>query len=267
MEWSYNEFYPPVLYHYGILGQKWGVRRFQNPDGTLTSAGRKRYRVNENGDIVEKTKDEIRADAKKARAEKLEAQRQLRLEREHETEEKKKERIAKSADPAQIYKHRDMFTSQELSTLYNRMVQENNIKNLIPKDATKKGKTFTEGITSLGNFLGAASNAIDKGSNFYNSIAKVVNVMSDADNQLPIIGQEKKSKAQKEREKKYKTAEQEANYYKNLVNLEKNKKTYADLKSGKPIQEDNKNKKGPKLNSSPHMPSNMDKIRRLARRK
>lgn len=36
---SYSDF----LAHHGILGQKWGVRRYQNPDGTLTEEGKRRY--------------------------------------------------------------------------------------------------------------------------------------------------------------------------------------------------------------------------------
>lgn len=36
------------LYHHGIKGQRWGIRRYQNADGTLTDAGKKRY-----GDHVE----------------------------------------------------------------------------------------------------------------------------------------------------------------------------------------------------------------------
>lgn len=36
--------YSTELYHHGVLGMKWGVRRYQNSDGTLTEAGKKKYR-------------------------------------------------------------------------------------------------------------------------------------------------------------------------------------------------------------------------------
>lgn len=42
--WEYNyNTYQDELYHYGILGMKWGIRRYQNKDGSLTPAGRRHY--------------------------------------------------------------------------------------------------------------------------------------------------------------------------------------------------------------------------------
>lgn len=42
------------LYHHGILGQKWGVRRYQNKDGSLTEEGRKRYGKTEYAQFIDK---------------------------------------------------------------------------------------------------------------------------------------------------------------------------------------------------------------------
>lgn len=40
------------LVHYGILGMKWGIRRYQNPDGTLTAEGRRRRGLKTAGNIA-----------------------------------------------------------------------------------------------------------------------------------------------------------------------------------------------------------------------
>ena len=60
------------LYHYGIKGMRWGIRRYQNPDGSITPAGRKRL---EKADIkwAKKKTDKITAQAKKASQKELDA--------------------------------------------------------------------------------------------------------------------------------------------------------------------------------------------------
>ena len=40
-----------VIEHHGVLGQKWGIRRYQNADGSLTQAGKKHIQQIEKKDV------------------------------------------------------------------------------------------------------------------------------------------------------------------------------------------------------------------------
>ena len=55
------------MYHSGVKGQKWGVRRFQNTDGRRTAAGKKRD-LNRHGEVKEKPKSEDHVKSRQAKA-------------------------------------------------------------------------------------------------------------------------------------------------------------------------------------------------------
>jgi hypothetical protein len=58
------------LYHHGILGQKWGVRRYQNADGSLTPAGQKRLEKKD-AKWAHKNYEKITAKARKTTSKEL----------------------------------------------------------------------------------------------------------------------------------------------------------------------------------------------------
>ena len=89
---NYEEEY---LAHHGTKGQRWGVRRFQNSDGSLTAAGKMRYSVGNGGRYISKKVDLKSA----AKLKKLQVKEEAKLERlkikEAAKNEKYKEKIDK----------------------------------------------------------------------------------------------------------------------------------------------------------------------------
>lgn len=150
--------------HFGILGMKWGVRRYQNKDGSLKAAGKTRYKKGIRG-AIQKYKNKKRM--AKVRAAKVEKARQA------EEREALKKKITSSAKELNKNRElsRELLTDQE----YNKIRERLNNEQLV-YDMSRKEKDRTR--QAIERALDYSQTAV-KAYNAYNAWSKILGLKSD----------------------------------------------------------------------------------------
>lgn len=140
------------LQHHGIKGQKWGLRRYQNKDGTLTAAGKKRY-DKEMAKLKEEEKKIKNKARTQAKIDKLlqkqqdidEAKKRLDPEYRRLLDDKDKGLIKKATKPNKTKR----LTNDELKAESNRLKLEKEYKELYEATRGKTGKKAKEVIENI----------------------------------------------------------------------------------------------------------------------
>lgn len=137
------------LYHFGIKGMKWGIRRWQNEDGSLTEAGHRHYDLKESKLAAKVVRGETRAQVKVAKIEAREAKRAQKAELKANRRNMKKQ------------KYIDKLEVERLKLELKKMKKEKAFEkgkrfgdNFIPKFAESFGRTSGE---ALGNMINMAN--------------------------------------------------------------------------------------------------------------
>lgn len=134
---EYTDESEDILSHHGILGQKWGIRRFQNADGSYTRAGEERRRksfrleTKEERDVrlaKKSVKKAVQQVKKAEKAAKREEKREKKSAEDAAKLERKKAQILRSGDADRIYKNQHLFSDQEINTALNRLRQNEQVR-------------------------------------------------------------------------------------------------------------------------------------------
>lgn len=179
-----NPLYNPTvssdyIYHYGVKGMKWGIRRTAEQLGHKIKSkfSRKKSSSDESGSQTSSKKIQGSVTVKGTKQNPGTTRTS-----DGSSIEERKQKVLESRSAKELYNNADLFTTQELQQAYNRLVLEKNIKSLSPKEVSK-------GQQMLNKYVDTAENI----SKFLNSTNKVLSQVSRFKNLVDGKGDKKKN--------------------------------------------------------------------------
>lgn len=170
--YNYND----ELYHWGKKGMKWGVRRYQNKDGTLTDAGKKRYardaREKEFGKYDEETgkyykqskknkRTELEVDASRYVKEDIERTKSLADSSKNLSNELKRVTDKSIKNTPKTRLDLSEMTDQELRSQINRELLERQYNDVFNPPQVSKGKEYASRVLeTTGDVLAVTGSAL-----------------------------------------------------------------------------------------------------------
>ena len=159
------------LAHHQIKGGKWGVRRYQNYDGSLTEEGRRRYGVGPARGSKESLKDKINASREKKKAEK-EVNREKNAQDAYE-QQKTKLRQSIINNPKKIVKYNKAFSKEEVKDIISEIEWNKKMYDIKRSETQRR----MQKVKDLSDGIGTFSNLMNNSINAWNNAAAINNAL------------------------------------------------------------------------------------------